>query len=190
MTVICTLCEFCNGKHITRNCPVELKLAPEIKKIVGNLMEYYFCNSFSCPGCKNKTLSVLGNNKPSLDIICLTCSKKIEVKSKCLSINNLPRDIVCHGGNYNQFINNIENLELDLVVIIYGVNRKKKEIYIRKVYYIPNNILYNSKLVTIDKCINSSLSIINIKNIEKLNNIIIKSNQIISFKNIINKFLL
>ncbi len=187
MTVNFVSCEFCKGNHNTRDCHVELKLAPEIKKFIGNLMEYYFCNYFSCPKCKNKTLTVLGNNKPSLDIICSTCSKNIEIKSKCLSIDKLPNDIICHGGNYNNFINNITNINLDLVVIIYGVDRKKKEITIRKVYYLPNNILHNSKIITINKCKNSTLSFINIKNTNKLNNIIGNVKQIISFTNILNK---
>jgi len=184
MTINFVSCEFCKGNHNTRNCNIELKLAPDIKKLIGRLMEYYFCNFFSCPGCNNKTLSVLGNNKPSLDIICLTCSKNIEIKSKCLSIDKLPNDIICHGGNYNKFINNITNINLDLIVIIYGVNRKNKEIYIRKVYYLPNNILHDSKIITITKCKNTSLSLINILNTNKLNNIIGNVKQIITFKNI------
>jgi hypothetical protein len=134
MTIDFISCDFCKGNHNTRDCHVELKLAPEIKKFIGNLMEYYFCNYFSCPKCKNKSLTVLGNNKPSLDIICSICSKNIEIKSKCLSIDKLPNDIICHGGNYNNFINNITNINLDLAVIIYGVD------YIS---YI-NTLLYNT----------------------------------------------
>ena len=187
MTIDFVSCEFCNGNHNTRNCQTELTLAPEIKKLIGRLMEYYFCNFFSCPGCNNKTLTVLGNNKPSLDIICSSCSKNIEIKSKCLSIDKLPNDIICHGGNYNKFINNITNINLDLIVIIYGVHRKSKEIYIRKIYYLPNNILRDSKIITINKCNKSTLSFINIKNTNKLNNICGNVKQIISFKNIFNK---
>jgi hypothetical protein len=182
-------CVFCNGNHCTRTCPTEMKLTSYLKTTIGIIMENHFSRNFSCPGCNLNTLKVLGNNKPSLDIICTNCSKKIEVKSKCLSVNRLPTDIICSGGNYDEFIFNINNIDLDLIVIIYGVNRREKEIYIRKILYAPNNLLSNPNIINIKKRNNSTLSNIFIKNTKKLRNIIIETPKIICFKNLFNQLL-
>ena len=80
-------CYFCGGNHACRDCPIEKKIAPILKKKVGNEMEHYVALNCSCPCCRNKTLHVIGNHSPSLDIICLNqrCGRKFEIKSKCLS---------------------------------------------------------------------------------------------------------
>ena len=180
-------CNFCKGNHYTKICPIESKLSPLFKNLVGFIMEHHFCKFFSCPGCQNNTLKVLNNNNPSLDIICTNCNKKIEIKSKCLSSNIIPKDIICQSGNYTHFIKNINDINLDLIIIIYGVNRKKKEIYIRKIIYAPNSIILNTDIIKIIKRYNSSLSLIYINDIDKLINILINSNKIITFKNLLNK---
>ena len=124
-------CSFCNGNHNSRNCNIEQQLAPSFKKEVGIYMEEHITNNIKCPRCSSNKLYKLGNHTPSIDIVCTECKQIYEVKSKCLSVKNLPNDIFCNGGNYNEFINNIKNKELDLIIVLYGVNREKKEILIR-----------------------------------------------------------
>ena len=155
-------CYFCNGDHICRNCPIESKLAPILKQKVGNFMEYYIANIFECPSCHMRSLKVLGNNSPSLDIVCTDCSRRIEVKSKCLSVNNLPKDIKLPHGNFSDY-NKRQKYGLDFIIVIYSVNRIKKQINIREVLYMNDNIIKNGNIVEVIKRPSSPLSTIMIK---------------------------
>lgn len=161
-------CYFCSENHTCRDCPLEIEMAPILKKKIGMLMEHYIANNFVCPQCNKKTLNVIGNHSPSLDIICTECSKKIEVKSKCLSVNNLPNDIRLPHGSYHDFINRIDN-GLDLFVVIYGVDRIKKTIKIREVLHVPTIILTNYNNIEIIKRTDNNLSTILIKDRLSLN---------------------
>jgi hypothetical protein len=146
-------------------------------------MEEHITQNIMCPRCDNNKLYKLGNHTPSIDLVCTECKHIYEVKSKCLSVKNLPNDIFCNGGNYNEFINNIKNKELDLIIVLYGVNREKKEIFIREILYAPNNMLKDNILnnIIISKKNDNQLSSIEIKNKEKLKKIDIK-NKYLSFK--------
>lgn len=166
-------CYFCNGDHICRNCPIEASLSPIYKKKVGNMMEYYIADNFKCPECNNQSLYVLGNNTPSLDIICNFCERKFEVKSKCLSIQKIPKDINLNHGSYNNYISRLSE-KLNLFVIIYGVDRITKTIYIREVLYANNSLLLNTNIIDVEK--NNKCSIIIIKNKEYLKKLIFKKN--------------
>jgi hypothetical protein len=176
-------CSFCNGEHNSRNCNIEQIFAPIFKKEVGIYMEEHITQNIMCPRCDNNKLYKLGNHTPSIDLVCTECKHIYEVKSKCLSVKNLPNDIFCNGGNYNEFINNIKNKELDLIIVLYGVNREKKEIFIREILYAPNNMLKDNILnnIIISKKNDNQLSSIEIKNKEKLKKIDIK-NKYLSFK--------
>ena len=101
------MCHFCGKNHTFKNCLLENEMASFFKKKVGSLMEYYIANNFNCPYCNKKELCVINNNSPSLDIIC-NCGKKIEVKSKCLSVINLPNNIFLNHGSYIDYINRVK----------------------------------------------------------------------------------
>ena len=73
-------CNFCSGNHSCRKCPIEKELAPYIKKMIGNKIEQFIGQFIGCPHCGKHNLKVLGNNSPSLDIICTVCKKNYEVK--------------------------------------------------------------------------------------------------------------
>ena len=156
-------CYFCNGNHLCRNCPLEQKLSPLLKKKVGDYMEHHVANILSCPSCGKKKLKVLGNNSPSLDIVCKNCKRRIEVKSKCLSVNNLPKDIKLPHGNFSDY-NKRQKYGLDFIIVIYSVNRIKKQINIREVLYMNDNIIKNGNIVEVIKRPSSPLSTIMIKN--------------------------
>jgi hypothetical protein len=182
-------CHFCKDNHTSRSCKIEKEIAPILKKKIGELMEHYVADNFKCPNCNNcNSMKVIGNHLPSLDIVCNLCSKKIEVKSKCLSVYNLPNDIVISHGNYDEFINRI-NQDLDLIVIIYGVNRKKKLITIREGLYIPCKILKDNSLVSINKRNNSTLSTIVIADRSKLSVLNIPLNNSFNFYKDIQQYL-
>jgi hypothetical protein len=175
-------CYFCGSKsHTCIKCDIENKMAPFFKIEIGIKMEEFITENINCQECGLKELIVLGNYTPSLDLVCKNCNAQYEVKSKCLSIKNLPNNIYCNGGNYTEFTRNINN-GLNLIIVIYGVDRKKKEIIIRNIYYAPNNILSNTKYVEINKTPKSSLSLIKIPNRNILKNIYLYSNKIISFE--------
>ena len=179
-------CYFCGSKsHTCIQCSVENKMTPYFKIDIGIKMETFITENIKCQECNLKKLIVLGDFSPSLDLVCENCNAMYEVKSKCLSIKNLPNDIYCNGCNYNEFIKNI-NIGLNLFIIIYGIDRQKKEIIIRNIYYASNNILSNKKYIEINKINNSSLSLIKINNINILTNIFISNNKIISFKKLYN----
>lgn len=175
-------CYFCMGEHNSRECPVEQSLSPIYKNKVGNIMEYYIAENFKCPECNHKSLYVLGNYTPSLDIICKTCLEKFEVKSKCLSVKNLPLDINLNHGSYNYYINRL-NEKLNLFVIIYGVNRSTKNIYIREILYANNNLLLNSTIINVIK--NNNRSIIQIKQKNFLRKLNFKKNTFMNFEELI-----
>lgn len=176
-------CYFCGDSHICRDCPKEIAMAPIFKKKIGNMMEFWFANNFSCPECNNKSLNVVGNHSPSLDIICQNCNKKFEVKSKCLSINKLPDDIKLPHGSYIDFNYRLNN-GLNLIVIIYGVDRINKIINIREIIYANNSNLRNKDIIKVDKKNDSNLSIININDKNKLEKLNMDTQNIfLSFKN-------
>lgn len=183
-------CHFCNGNHLCRNCPIEAQMAPYLRKKVGNIMEYYIAENIKCPECNmNKTLQVIGNHTPSLDIICSNCAKKYEVKSKCLSITNIPNDIRLPHGSFIDY-NYRLNEGLNLIVIIYSVDREQKLIKIREVLYANNNLLLKPQIVEVLKRPNNNLSIIMIKNKEKLSKLKLQSiKNILTFKNDVDSFI-
>jgi hypothetical protein len=182
-------CYFCGDSHSSRECPLEKQLAPILKKKVGMAMEHYIADNFACPKCGNHTLEVIGNHTPSLDIICSTCSKMIEVKSKCLSVEKIPSDIRLNHGAYVDFQNRL-NDDLDLFVIIYGVDRIKKQISIKEVLYISNDNLKNKDLIEISKCSYNNLSLISIKDKNKLDKLKIPSStKIIDFSDLVHTYL-
>jgi hypothetical protein len=176
-------CYFCNDNHLCRSCPKEFAMAPVFKKKVGIMMEYWVANNFKCPECNHACLNVIGNHAPSLDIICNNCSNKFEVKSKCLSVNNLPNDIKLPHGSYIDYVNRLEE-NLNLIVIIYGVDRINKLINIREVLYADTTYLKNPSIIEVKKRPNSNLSTILIKNKMILLKLKLKTNNsILSFKN-------
>jgi galactitol-specific phosphotransferase system IIB component len=178
-------CYTCNGNHYYRACPKEINSSPILKKKIGTKMEHWFADNFVCPECNCNTLCVLDNNTPSLDIICCnhTCNKTFEVKSKCLSVKILPDDINLPHGTYFDCINRIDD-GLNLIVIIYGISRKEKYIYIRKILYANNDLIKDKSKILIMKKTKSYNSIIIIKNKEDLEIIEIDATVtvIISFK--------
>ena len=182
-------CYFCNGTHSCKNCPTEATIAPILKKKVGSMIEHYIANNLKCPECDNLSLHVIGNNTPSLDIICQCCEKKFEVKSKCLSVNKIPTDITLSHGSYIDYTHRLKE-QLNLIVLIYGVDRFKKEIYIREVIYANSDLLKNKSIIEVVQKYNSNLSIIFIKN----KNFLIKlnlqtTNLKLTFQNDVNDFI-
>ena len=176
-------CYFCNGDHACRDCPKDSAMAPIFKKKVGNMMEYWVAKNFRCPECNHTCLNVIGNHTPSLDIICKNCSKKFEVKSKCLSVNKLPNDINLPHGSYIDYVHRLEE-GLNLIVIIYGVDRINKMINIREVLYADNADLKVPAIIKVQKRNDSNLSTILIKNKMKLLKLNLETaNTILSFKN-------
>ena len=181
-------CFFCGDNHICKDCPLEVAVAPILKKFIGNIMENFIGDNYNCPHCNGK-LEVLGNHTPSLDIVCKDCNYNYEVKSKCLSIKKIPNDLQLPHGNYNEYKER-QNKGLDIFIIIYGVNRLEKKINIREIYHIKNKEIINNNNITVYKRENSNLSFIQINNNKLLNKMEIKSPNIFYFNNIIDHYLL
>jgi transcription elongation factor Elf1 len=162
-------------------------MAPILKKKVGTMMEHYVANNFTCPSCNKKDLRVIGNHSPSLDIVC-SCGKKIEVKSKCLSVNKLPTDISLPHGSYIDYVNRLKG-GLDLFIVIYGVDRVKKIIKIREVLYATHTMLIEGTNIKVIKRDDNGLSNININDRTKLNNLSVpNSDRIIDFSGDVEDF--
>ncbi len=173
-------CNFCFGNHSSRECPIEKQLAPTIKKMIGTKMEEFIGEYIVCPYCKKKTLHVLGNNSPSLDIICSSCKKNFEVKSKCLSISNLPHDLILPHGNYFDFLRRRDD-QLDFLIAIYGVNRPNKKITIKKILHIKHNEINQNINCDVIQNSNNTRSTITIKDHYQFTNIIERMYYNISF---------
>ena len=181
-------CNFCFGNHSCRNCEIEKKLAPTIKKMIGIKMEQFIGEYIACPYCKNNKLKVLGNNSPSLDIICSSCKKNYEVKSKCLSINKLPRDLLLPHGNYFDFLRRRDD-QLDFLIAIYGVDRRAKKITIKKILHIKHNEINQNINCDVLKNETDNKSTIIIKDHYKCTNITKKNIFNISFQKEINPYI-
>jgi len=182
-------CYFCNGNHACRDCPLEATMAPILRKKVGNMMEYYVADNLNCPECgQEKKLKVIGNHTPSLDLVCGCCHKKFEVKSKCLSVAKLPSDINLPHGSYIDYVHRLEE-GLNLIVIIYGVDRVKKLITVREVLYATNDDLKNPNVVEVQRRPDNNLSTITIKNKKKLFTLNLQTdNTVLTFKNDVDTF--
>jgi hypothetical protein len=159
-------CWFCySTDHSCRTCPLESAIANKLRNKAGNEFEDYIADNVKCPGCLSLNLKRLNNHSPSLDIVC-SCGLKFEVKSKCLSIKELPNDIQLNHGSYIDCINRINEDSLNLILIIYGVNRIQKEIYIREILFANNIMMKDTKFIEIKPIIlsNKKVSKIFIKN--------------------------
>ncbi len=165
------LCDYCNNYHTSKECALEKQIAPLMRKIVGMYMEHFVASEVYCPRCNNKTLESLGTHAPSLDLICKTCKVKYEIKSKCMSVKTLPTDLVFNHGNYNEY-NNRQREGLDIMLIIYSVCRKTKIIKIRRVFWVPNNIIVSTNYINVIKKKDSSLSEIVVPNYKNLPEIV------------------
>lgn len=181
-------CHFCSGNHNCRDCPVEKKVAPKLKKIIGKKMEQ-FVSTLSCPNCFQKTLFLLNDNSPSLDIVCKNecCKTKFEVKSKCLSCDKLPNDLKIPHGNYRYYMER-QNDRLDFIIVIYKVDRKKKISEIRKIIHIPDKEIKNSNNFSVVQSNRYCNILINNHNI--YNSVILREPIRISFKDDIQRILL
>lgn len=157
-------CYFCGGPHLCRDCKIERKKSPEMKKKVGKYMEKYYAENFTCIRCGSSNLKVLNDRSPSLDVTCHGCSNKLEIKSKCLSVKKLPKDIKLPHGSFQHYIKR-QNTGLDFAIIIYGINRVTKEITVREIMYFLNEVI-NTGLIKIIPQKKSQLSEIIIKDRE------------------------
>jgi len=182
-------CDFCSHDHNCRTCPLEHKLRKDMTTKVGIIMEEFVENNIYCKRCNKLSFKRLGNNTPSLDLQCTICKDNLEVKSKCLSVSTLPDDITCKGGNYEYFIDNINNKNLNLLVIIYGVNRLNKSICIREIYWITNSELRTQENIKITKNTDSTLSSISILNKNRFQKLKFNKLPLISFKTWIEKLI-
>lgn len=181
-------CNFCGGTdHLCRQCPVEAKMAPILKKYIGKVIENFIASQYCCPCCKKNDLSVLGNHSPSLDIVCKSCNRKFEVKSKCLSVSDLPNDIKLPHGSYEEYIKR-QSTGLDLFVVIYKVDRIKKIITIREVLYAKNSMIREKRNIMVLKRKNSHLSTIIIKNRTQLIKMELDKLYQFDFSNLINLY--
>ena len=163
-------------------------MAPILKKYIGKIIENFMASQFACPCCNKNGLTVLGNHSPSLDIVCKTCSRKFEVKSKCLSINELPNDIKLPHGSFEEYKKR-QDTGLDLFVVIYKVDRRKKIITIREVLYAKNSEIISNKNIKVVKRKGSHLSTIFIKDRTRMKKMELENLYQFDFSNLISAYL-
>ena len=151
-------CYYCGlAGHIAKECPKEKKDSGKLKNIVGEFFEKFVTKKYNCPNCKS-SLRRLADFTPSCDIVCDTCGQKFEVKSKCLSVKNLPEDIRIKHGNFNEFQYKLNYQELNMFLIIYSYDRKSKTLSVRKIYYLPNRFIKDKTFSVISRVGNSEFA--------------------------------
>ena len=173
-------CFYCGStNHLSRSCPLEREHSPILKEKIGNFIEHYIAK-YDCPYCENNSLVVFDDNSPSLDIYCKECGQAFEVKSKCLSIKNLPDDVLMPHGSFSKFKKRVDQ-GISFVFVIYEVDRRKKKFTIRKVLFASHDEIIDNKKVIVDlNNVNKSASptspnrknnnsMIKVPNINKLN---------------------
>ena len=74
----------------------------------------------------------------------------------------ITKDIKLPHGNFTDY-NKRQKYGLDFIIVIYSVDRVKKEINIREVLYMNDEIIKNSNIVEVVKRPSSPLSTIMIK---------------------------
>ena len=183
-------CNFCSGPHIVKDCPLEKSMKTVLKKKMGNMAEHYVANNVNCPVCNYHSLQVVGNNLPSLDIVCNNCFNIFEVKSKCLSVDSLPVDLHLEHGTFRTYEYR-KYQGLNLFIVIYGIDRINKLITIREVLYAPNEILWNPTIIEVCPKLYTYDSIIFIKDRMSLIKINLQTlDTKISFKKEVEMFLM
>ena len=105
-----------------------------------------------------------------------------------MSVNRLPNDINLPHGNYDDYKKRQEN-GLDLIVIIYKVDRLNKKITIREVLYAKNSEIKKSKNIQVIKRIKSHLSTIIINNKNLLSKFNLKKHYQFDFSAIIDNYI-
>ena len=153
---------YCCGssEHLIKECPTHKAKVKYRNNDAGKWSEDRFTGML-CPICKNGILQHAVLHTPSLDFTCLTCGKLFELKSKCLSQQNIPNDIRIIGGQYTHLMNSILNKNLNLIILIYKVNEKENLRIERKIIIIENNDLKSDLL-------NNNINIIQVKNKSKI----------------------
>ena len=94
--------------------------------------------------------------------------------------DNFNEDINLNHGSYNNYIKRLTE-KLNLFVIIYGVDRKTKNIYIREVLYANNSLLLNNNIIEVKRN-NNNCSMISIKNKDRLCKLKFRQNTILNFE--------
>ena len=114
-------------------------------RIVGEACEEYIKTNMKCVRCTG-SFGKCKTNEKSVDLFCLNCGQKYQIKAKCTTPTQL-RNIMNKnmfktiGGDYSTTVNNIcENI--DYFIILYG--KDSYEIY---------NILYSKKENMNTECI-------------------------------------
>ena len=141
-------CNFCSGPHVVKACPLEKSMKTVLKRKMGVMAEQYVANNVNCPVCNYHSLQVMGNDLPSLDIVCKNCLNIFEVKSKCLSVDGLPLDLHLEHGTFRTYEYR-KYQGLNLFIVIYGIDRINKLITIREVLYAPNEILWIPTIIEV-----------------------------------------
>lgn len=161
-------CYTCNGNHTCRECPVEKKISGHMRKIIGDYMENHVANTVKCPKCNCKSLYVLGNNSPSLDLKCKKCPEiKIECKSKCLSVRLLPNDLILNHGSFIDYKSR-QKEGLHFVIVIYKIDRIRKELTIRKILFVDDSYIKTNDNFTVKEKCGTTLSNIFIRDHTRL----------------------
>ena len=164
----------CREKRNTRARYIEFNdLQDTIKR---NLMTGYgaedaIAKHCKCPEC-NGHLIRLSTNSPCVDLICEQCSLQIEVKSRCMSNQQLPDDIRVMASREDVLRRCINKGTLNIALLIYKIDdtlttSKFEEKLVRGVYFIPNKAFNDSNLITFESSSKSSKTIVTIKNIQK-----------------------
>jgi hypothetical protein len=163
-------CDYCKRSgHFWRVCKIEKKLAVVLKQKMGSFFEGFIQKNIYCPCCGDGQLILVGGNKPSFDGECDNCKTKFEFKSHCLSVHHLPKDIYILHGLFNQYMKKITKEGLNLITIIYGVNRSTFEIEIREILHATNEQLQDESLIINEMREDEKNTLITITDRTKLN---------------------
>ena len=188
--LFCDSCEKLG--HSSRDCNEEKTLAEYLNKTIGHTMEHLAAKYIACPMCKKTTLSVLGDNSPSWDLICTNgeCNRKFEVKSKAMSCTD-DNDLYFYGGAFKYYIARVAE-GLHMIIITYEIDRKTKTLAIKEVFHVPNSMLKKSDVRTnpiyVEQRRGTSLSNIVVKNKIDLKKITPNLKITMSYKNAYNTF--
>lgn len=136
--------------HLSKDCLKEKRDSGKLKNLIGEYFEEFITQNYKCQRCDSE-LRRLADFSPSCDVVCKCCGHKYEVKSKCLSVKDLPSNIIIKHGNYEKFNYRLTYEELDMFMIIYSYNRKNKVLSIRKLYYLPNSLIIDENVSSIKK---------------------------------------
>jgi len=107
-------------------------------RIIGEACEYYVKQNIRCIRCNTNNFEKCRNNEKSMDLICMDCAQKYQIKAKKSTEKEIENIKLKHifktiGGEYSTTLYNVSK-NIDYIIILY----ENHSYAIKNILYIKN----------------------------------------------------